>query len=1243
MGVVYEVFDRQQRRSVALKTLLRFDGAALYRIKQEFRSLADVRHPNLVPLYELVVDDVNGAFFTMELVRGVDFLAHVGTRWPPSAAMASQAETVSNAAQVKAEPKAHGNVPPPPDSFARTCSPRDDTPPDWERLRSTLLQLVEGLHALHGAGHLHRDIKPSNVMVGAEGRVVILDLGVAARLSSLDGLRPSEAGKIVGTPKYMAPEQGLGEPPAPAADWYSVGAMLYEALVGRPPFDGPSGEVLSMKSLIDPPPPSLCLAGIPTDLDALCVALLDRNPARRPTGPQVLRLLGTGSPELRARSPVTDRPMAEAALMGRDPHLSELRAAFDTVTAGRALTVRVSGASGMGKSALVEHFVDGLVGHSEALVLRGRAYERELVPYKAIDGIVDELSSLRRSREEKNLTLDLPAGIGAVARIFPVLRRVEAVARAVEAAEESTTDPVEVRRRGFAAFRALLRMLAQEKPLVVYIDDVQWGDLDSAAMILDLVRTPHAPPLLLIMTHRDSRTERSAFLTEVRDGWPSDAEERAIALTPLAFEDARALALRLLGADDETARRTALAVASESGGNPFLVAELARSNRGLRGALDQTLAVLTLDQMVAERLGRLGDDARKVAELVAVGGIPLPWQVLANAALIDERLEGAVSAGRTRRLLDTGLREGRAVVQVSHDRFRETIVAQLPAAAVREHHERLARAMQQDRQADAEAIAVHLLGAGHTQNAAQYAEQAAQEALDKLAFDKAARLLKMALDHGRASEAEARRMRVRQAAALAKGGQASAAADAYVAAAPGAIGQERVEIEYAAAEQLLACGRIDEGQVALRRVLSAVGLSAPRTVLGAIVWLLVYRFVLFVRGFRFRERAAKEVSREDRVRIDALHAVSVGLGLVDILLGACMQERVTLLALRRGDAAQVLRALCVQLVHFGVEGRREGGKRETALLRVARDLAGRVGDEGHAYLEQSQSIALYLRGRTQAAIAAADAAPRQHRFLGDANTDLFVCFALFFVGRLREQGALARRLLREAQDRGDRYTVVTLRSTVMVDHCLMADDVSGARRHLDEAAAGWTQGGFRLQHWYGMFWGAEVDLYAGEPERAWERIERNMPALKRSFILHAANPKALTAYMGGCVAVAAAISTPPRRAALVKEARRRARILEGQYVTNARPLARILRASIANATAARGDVIRHLRQAIAETDAVGMAFHGAALRRRLGECLGGDEGQSLVFEADRSMTSEGVRTPARWANVLVPGQWGKDA
>ena len=145
----------------------------------------------------------------------------------------------------------------------------------------------------------------------------------------------------------------------------------------------------------------------------------------------------------------------------------------------------------MGKSTVVHHFLDELVRGDEALVLRGRAYERETVPYKAIDSVIDALSRHLLQLAEADDPLALPDDVGALGRLFPVLR---ARSRHRRAAEQPNDDPQRLRRRAFEALRELLTTLAERQPLVVFIDDAQWGDVDSAVLLLDLLRPPRPPP-----------------------------------------------------------------------------------------------------------------------------------------------------------------------------------------------------------------------------------------------------------------------------------------------------------------------------------------------------------------------------------------------------------------------------------------------------------------------------------------------------------------------------------------------------------------------------------------------------------------------------------------------------------------------------------------------------------------------------------------------------------------------------
>ncbi len=1183
-------------------------------------------------LYELLASAKGEIFFTMELVNGTDFTRYVRDE-PANPGSSTPTAVVTAGSGVMAA----AGEPRPVRSGARPAKTASRA--NSERLGAALRQLVRGVYAIHSAGKLHRDLKPSNVLVTLEGRVVILDFGVAADLVALGRLADASSADIVGTATYMAPERVFGdEAPDPASDWYSVGVMLYEALAGQPPFLGSTPDVLALKNAIDPTVPSESVEGIPPDLEALCMALLQRDPAQRPKGDEILRRLGV--------SPSNDPPAlfpasaTGAVLVGRERELRALRDAIAATRAGASITVRIGGASGMGKSTFVNYFLDGLEGRG-ATILRGRAYEREAVPYKAVDSVIDALSRQLIRLADDGDPVPLPDDVWTLGQLFPVLQRVPGVT--TPSSDQGGEGPQILRRRAFDVLRELLATLGESQTVVLFVDDAQWGDIDSAALLLDLLRPPAAPPVLLLMTYRDDSVASSPFLVEFRDRWPEGAQVRDLTIGPLEFEDAERLALVLLEQTDDWAQRMARAIAREAAGSPFLIEELARSNRGQARGVGPMLPALTLDQLIRRRLGALSEGARRVAELVAVAGRPLPMSVVEAAASVDQTINEIVDLLGARRLVRAGLRDGREVVEMTHDRIRETVVRLLPAEeVVRDHHARLAATFEDTPETDLEAMALHMLGAGDSDGAARWTERAAEQAASKLAFDQAARLFRRAKDTIQHTEADAQRLQVRLAQMLEGAGRSSDAADEYRKAAQRATGIEQIELETSAAEQLVFSGRIDEGAVALRGVLAAMGMRAPHSALGAVFALVLYRLWQRVFGLRFRERAPGDVSREDRVRVEALRAVSAGLGTVNVILGTCMQARHLRLATAVGDRMQLLKAMCVELIQFATPSSFEG-KRERATVEAARGLAARAGREGQLYFDGSRGLALYLRGRFPEALTILDAVVAGYRKtpyrINSTNFRLFAVFACFFCGKLREEARRGRLLLREVEDRGDVYSSVSLRTTVMVDVALAADDPDEARRHLREATARWTQKGFNVQHWYAMASEATVELYVGDGSRGYARLERDAIALKKSFLLYSRFIRAYTAYLRGCCAVASAEADPSLGPTRIEEARRMARQLERDPAPWTTALGSMVRAAAENAAGERSQSIEVLRVALRQMEDAGMLPHAWAARYQLGSLLGGDEGAALVAQAEDAMTMEGVRAPARMAGFLLPGLW----
>lgn len=1189
MGCVYEVFDREAQRSVAIKTLLQASPAAVLRFKQEFRTLADVQHPNLVQLYEFVATEAGDVFFSMELVRGRTFLRYMRDN--------------------------HGAV-------------------DFDRLRHGLRQLVEGISALHDAGKLHRDIKPPNILVTSEGRLVILDFGVAAEFSTLGGLAAGEA-EIVGTVPYMAPEQATGAAPHPASDWYSVGVVLYQALTGAVPFMGSAQEIIAQKTSMDPAAPSERVAGLPRDLDTLCLSLLARDPAQRPSATEIRKCLGA-LPNL-----MPPPKHARHELVGREPHLKALHEAAQVTSAGGQLVVFVAGLSGMGKSALMRQFLDEQVQQHDAIVLRGRAYERESVPFKAVDAIIDALTTDLRRLANSGAQIPLPDDIGLVAKIFPVLARVPGVS---DAPSHATLEPMRLRRRAFAALRELLASVAERRQLILYVDDAQWGDADSAALLVDLLRTPTVFRLMLLASYRDNEAQNSVLLQQMRARLAESVHVRQVEVGPLPFEDAERLAFDILPADRRS-RVAAQAVARESAGSPFLVEELASSvafdwDAGAQGRVVD-LSNVTLERVISARARQLPPDARQLLEIVAIEGAPIPVSLVAAAAQSGERFEENIRLLRWHRFLRAGLRDGREVVEMSHDRIRETVVAQLPAAVIRAHHVQLARVFEASAETNPEPMVVHLFGAGETERGARFAEAAADRAAAMLAFDQAAELFRLATNVFASTTEDGRRLRLRLAQALEWAGRGTEAARVYEQLAQVVPAHERAPFERAAAEHLLTCGRIDEGVAVLHRVLSEANLSAPRNALSAIAWLLGYRLWLRIRGLWFHSRADDEVQQSDHLRLDALFTVALGFGSIDVVLSACMTARYLIAALSAGDRSAITRGASLQMSLASADGGIEGSH-ELALQDTARRLVEQnPNPDAQAFFRSNIGISHYCRGRWNAAVQELDSVLQEfpaHRAGMTSNVNVFCVCSLVYAGSIKELRRRLPRLITDADDRGDLFLLAHMQASHPIVAWLAADSLDDARRNLREGMARWPRLRFVVQHWQAMLAEAQIALYAGDGASAYDRIVRDLPPLRRSLLLQVQIIRGLTLFAHGRAAVASIKSNPSLREARLSEATRLARKLGRERMDWTTLLASLLRAAIANSRGDADAAGAALKASVEAARRAEMSMHGAAASWRLGLLLGGDEGARHVADAEAAMHAEDIRAPDRWAAMLIPGR-----
>src|SRR5207237_5992311 len=235
-----------------------------------------------------------------------------------------------------------------------------------------------------------------------------------------------------------------------------------------------------------------------------------------------------------------------AAFIGRTRQLLELEDAFAVTRRGKTATVYLHGSSGMGKSALARHFLDRLrQNQPDVVILEGRCYERESVPYKALDGVVDSLTKYLLSLPDSKAEALMPRDVLALARLFPVMLQVDCVFNAPQR-EQEIPDPFTLRRRAFAALRELLGRLSDRQPLVLYIGDLQWSDADSTRLLEDLLRPPDSPPLFLLASFRTEDIETKPFLKSLLEKTGTDIC-RELRVTALSKDEAQDLVRLLLG------------------------------------------------------------------------------------------------------------------------------------------------------------------------------------------------------------------------------------------------------------------------------------------------------------------------------------------------------------------------------------------------------------------------------------------------------------------------------------------------------------------------------------------------------------------------------------------------------------------------------------------------------------------------------------------------------------------------
>jgi tetratricopeptide (TPR) repeat protein len=614
MGEVYAAEDVRLRRRLALKVLpadVTNDPDRLRRFEQEAYAASALNHPNIVTIYELGSSS-QGRFIAMEFVQG------------------------------------------------RTLRELVRQPCAVETVAQIGRQIAEALSVAHGAGITHRDIKPENIMVRDDGYVKVLDFGLARLMSTGADKAQAETivgtlpGMLLGTVRYMSPEQARGETATPATDIFSLGLVLYELTVARHPFaaDGPM-QVLQGILSDQPLPLSTVNPEVPESLSALMLEMLQKDPRARPNAGDVARALAdlTG---LRASVGESQGELVRRRRLavGRERNLAELRSAFDTAIQGRGQILSVAGEPGAGKTILVEQFLSDLAADGRRhRIARGRCSER-LAGTEAYVAWLEALTHLVRE------------GTGAVARVMKTIaptwyQEVARLASDDQTAERLTAEHgAASQERVKRELAALLQELCRSEPMVLFFDDVHWADASTVDLLSFVADRIETTPLLVIATYRPSDLLLTGHpFVALKQGLQTRGMCHDIELEFLTTEDVEQY-LALAFADHRFPTELASHIHTRTEGNPLFMADLVRYLRDTQviaqenGAwiMKQSLEEIGRDLpesvrgMIDRKIAQIGEDDRRLLAAASVQGYEFDSAIVAAAlsqdpADIEEQLD----------------------------------------------------------------------------------------------------------------------------------------------------------------------------------------------------------------------------------------------------------------------------------------------------------------------------------------------------------------------------------------------------------------------------------------------------------------------------------------------------------------------------------------------------------------------------------------------------------------------------
>ena len=747
--LVYAAVDTRLGRDVALAMVKTegLDNAGRERIRREARAMARLGdHPHIVTVFD-VGDEDGQPYIVSQLMPG-----------------GSVAELLERAP--------------------------DHRVPVADALR-IVTEIAQALDHAHGHGVVHRDLKPANVWRASDGSVLLGDFGLAA---TTDQSRLTVDGLVVGTVAYLAPEQAVGRAPDARSDLYSLGALFYELLTGRPPFLGDDAVgVISQHLNTAPVAPSWHNSSVSPALDSLVLDLLAKDPGDRPASAAALieslrRLASDDRAASSTPAPPAPKLLSLGRLIGRSSELAQLTTAFDEAASGRARLVMVVGEPGIGKSRLVEELAV-YASVRGATVCWGHCYEGELgMPYLPF---IEAFRTYVRQRSDDQLRAELSSGGPEVATLVSELRQ-----RFGDLPEPVALDGDAERLRLFEGVCSFVRNAAADDPLVLLLDDLHWADKPSLLMLQYMARNLRRDRVLIVGTYRDVELDRAHPLADAVAALRRERLYERVLLRGLSAEEVKALIDAVDNQDSPVA--FAHLIHRETEGNPFFVAEILRN-------LVETGALVRVDgqwtgtpegvaenlpegvrEVIGRRLSRLSADCNRM--LTVGAAMPGGFTLDAVAAVLG------IDEDETLDLLDEALgaqvvrerRDAPGTYEFNHALIRQTLYSELSTPRRVRLHRQIATAIEGrgSREAHLSELAFHCFhgaAGGDVAKAVDYARRAGDRARGQAAHEEAARFYRMALEAMELGEEhpdlERAELLLALGEALARGGDTAAAAE----------------------------------------------------------------------------------------------------------------------------------------------------------------------------------------------------------------------------------------------------------------------------------------------------------------------------------------------------------------------------------------------------------------------------------------------------------------------------------